>query len=207
LEIREREREVDQDAWFNQEWPMTVSRKTWKEKCIEKEEKGSDLSSDSEAAAEMESKSVDTNMVFHLPDEFALPELEVVQLVLGTERAVFVKHEKLGHHMKLLYVKGHLDGTPINQMLVDESACVNIMPSTMFEKLGHKESELKKTNMTLNGFAREVNEANDIISKELTVGSKTIRTTFFVVDVKGKYNILLGWDWIHTNGCVPSSLH
>jgi hypothetical protein len=25
--------------------------------------------------------------------------------------------------------------------------------------------------------------------------------------VKGKYNLLLGRDWIHANGCVPSTLH
>jgi hypothetical protein len=30
---------------------------------------------------------------------------------------------------------------------------------------------------------------------------------FFVVDVKGRYNILLGCDWIHANGCVPNMLH
>jgi hypothetical protein len=32
-------------------------------------------------------------------------------------------------------------------------------------------------------------------------------TTFFVVDVKGGYNVLLRQDWIHTNECVPSTLH
>jgi hypothetical protein len=32
-------------------------------------------------------------------------------------------------------------------------------------------------------------------------------TTFFMVDVKGCYNMLFGQDWIHTNGCVPSTLH
>jgi hypothetical protein len=26
------------------------------------------------------------------------------------------------------------------------------------------------------------------------------------VDVKGNYNALLGRDWIHVNGCVPSML-
>jgi hypothetical protein len=30
---------------------------------------------------------------------------------------------------------------------------------------------------------------------------------FFVVDVKECYNMLLGWDWIHANECVPSTLH
>jgi hypothetical protein len=39
------------------------------------------------------------------------------------------------------------------------------------------------------------------------VGSKIVPTTFFVVDVKGHYNVLLRQDWIHTNECVPSTLH
>jgi hypothetical protein len=30
---------------------------------------------------------------------------------------------------------------------------------------------------------------------------------FFVVDVVGHYNVLLGRDWIHTNECVLSTLH
>jgi hypothetical protein len=34
-----------------------------------------------------------------------------------------------------------------------------------------------------------------------------VPTTFFVVDVKGHYNMLLKWDWIHANECVPSTLH
>jgi hypothetical protein len=29
---------------------------------------------------------------------------------------------------------------------------------------------------------------------------------FYVVDVKGRYNMLLGQDWIHTNESVPSTL-
>jgi hypothetical protein len=39
------------------------------------------------------------------------------------------------------------------------------------------------------------------------VGSKTTSTAFIVVDTKGKYNALLSRDWIHANGCVPSTLH
>ena len=42
---------------------------------------------------------------------------------------------------------------------------------------------------------------------ELTIGSKTLATTFFVADMQGSYNLILGHDWIHANRCVPSSLH
>ena len=42
---------------------------------------------------------------------------------------------------------------------------------------------------------------------ELTVGSKTLATTFFVSDVQGNFSLILGHDWIHANQCVPSILH
>ena len=42
---------------------------------------------------------------------------------------------------------------------------------------------------------------------ELTIRSKTLLTTFFVIDGKGSYNLLLGRDWIHANCCVPSTMH
>jgi hypothetical protein len=34
-----------------------------------------------------------------------------------------------------------------------------------------------------------------------------VPTAFFVVDVKGCYNMLLRWDWINTDECVPSTFH
>jgi hypothetical protein len=92
-------------------------------------------------------------------------------------------------------------------MLVDGGAGVNVMPFSVFTKLGRKESELMKTNMGLSGFSGELSEAKGVIVMELTVGSKTVPTAFFVVDVKGRYNILLGRDWIHANCCIPSTLH
>jgi hypothetical protein len=42
---------------------------------------------------------------------------------------------------------------------------------------------------------------------DLTVGRKTIPTTFFIVDSKSTYAVLLGRDWIHANCCIPSTMH
>jgi hypothetical protein len=39
------------------------------------------------------------------------------------------------------------------------------------------------------------------------IGSKTLLTTFFVIEGKGAYSLLLGWDWIHANCCIPSTMH
>jgi hypothetical protein len=42
---------------------------------------------------------------------------------------------------------------------------------------------------------------------ELTIGSKSLATAFFIVEVQGNYSIILGRNWIHVNHCVPSTLH
>ena len=41
----------------------------------------------------------------------------------------------------------------------------------------------------------------------MTIESKTLLTTFFVIDGKGSYSLLLGHDWIYANCCVPSTIH
>jgi hypothetical protein len=50
-------------------------------------------------------------------------------------------------------------------------------------------------------------EARGVVSMELTIGSKTLATTFFIVEVQGNYSVILGRNWIHANHCVPSTLH
>ena len=46
-----------------------------------------------------------------------------------------------------------------------------------------------------------------VLNVDLTMVRKTIPTTFFVVNSKGAYSVLLGRDWIHANCCIPSTLH
>jgi hypothetical protein len=50
-------------------------------------------------------------------------------------------------------------------------------------------------------------EARGVISMELTVGSKSLATAFFIIEVQGNYSVILGHDWIHANHCIPSTLH
>jgi hypothetical protein len=92
-------------------------------------------------------------------------------------------------------------------MVMDRGTSINILPLSLFKKLGHIEGDLKRTNLSLSGFVGEPTEAKGIIYKELMIGSKTVPTAFFVVDIKGCYNVLLGQDWIHANESVPSTLH
>ena len=79
-----------------------------------------------------EKPSTDVNMMFVLPSEFRAPqpeELAVAQLDLGPQPIIFEKpKEKSYKHLKGLYLKGLIDGKPVNRMLVDTGAAVNLMP-------------------------------------------------------------------------------
>jgi hypothetical protein len=108
--------------------------------------------------------------------------------------------------LKALYLK-NIDGQPVNKILVDTDAAVNIMPYSVLRRLGHSTGDLIKTNVTLSDFNGQTLEAQGILNVDLTVGSKTVPTTFFIVNSKCTYTVLLGRDWIHANCCIPSMMH
>jgi hypothetical protein len=110
-------------------------------------------------------------------------------------------------HLKALFVKGRVDGQPVSKILIDGGAAINIMPYVMYRKLGKGDQDLTKTDMMLKDFEGNVSPAKGAVCVELTIGSKTLPTTFFVINGKGAYNLLLGRDWIHANCCVPSTMH
>lgn len=46
---------------------------------------------------------------------------------------------------------------------------------------------------------REISEVKGVFINDLNIGSKTSKTSFFVAEADGSYNLLLGRDWIHGN--------
>jgi hypothetical protein len=106
-----------------------------------------------------------------------------------------------------MYLKGYINGHPVNKMLVDTGAVVNIMPYSVLHRLGHSAKDLIKTNVTLSDFNGQASEAQGVVNVDLTVGSKTIPTSFFIISSKSTYTVLLERDWIHANCCIPSMMH
>jgi hypothetical protein len=151
--------------------------------------------------------SMDVNMVFTISIGLCAPIEDITELALDAECAMFEKLENLGAHMKPVFIRGHLDGMLIGDMLIDGGASVNILPLSLLKKLGHVKGDLKRTNLSLSGLAGDPMEAKGIICKDLMIGRKTLPLAFFMVDVKGHCNVLLGRDWIHANDCGPSTLH
>jgi hypothetical protein len=132
----------------------------------------------------------------------------VAQFNFGPKEAAFTKPKESVNHLKPLFVRGHIDGTPIAKMLVDGGAAVNLMPYSLYRKLGKEDDELVKTNMTLSGVGTDSSiKDKGVTSVELTIGTKTLVVAFFVADVEGNYSLILGRDWIHDNQCIPSNLH
>jgi hypothetical protein len=155
--------------------------------------------------------SADMHIVFVLPAEFhaqGREELPVAQLDLGPRPVIFEKpRAKNYRHLKALYLKGYINSQPVNKMLVDTGAAVNLMSYSVLRRLGCSTGDLIKTNVTLSDFNGPTSEAQGVLSVDLTVGSKTVPTSFFVVNSKSTYTILLGRDWIHANCCIPSTMH
>jgi hypothetical protein len=92
-------------------------------------------------------------------------------------------------------------------MLVDGGAAVNLMSYTMLRKIGKSDEVMNKTDMMLVDFEGNVSLAQAAICVDLTIGTKTLSTAFFVIKGRGSYNLLLGQDWIHANCCIPSTMH
>jgi hypothetical protein len=92
-------------------------------------------------------------------------------------------------------------------MLVDTGAAVNIMPYSVLHQLGRSAEDLIKTNIMLSDFNGQASEAQGILNMDLTVGSKTVPTSLFIVSSNSTYTVLLERDWIHANCCIPSTMH
>ncbi|KAH7837372.1 hypothetical protein Vadar_013101 [Vaccinium darrowii] len=110
-------------------------------------------------------------------------------------------------HLRPLYIQGHLDGIPVNRILVDNGSVANLMPRFMLVKLGKGDQDLLPSSANISDFAGGITTAQGIIIMNLQVGTKTLTTPFFVVNSRSSYNLLLGRDWIHVCMAVPSTLH
>ena len=65
-----------------------------------------------------------------------------------------------------------MDGRPVNRVLVNNGAAVNILPTFMPKKLFKTESDLIATYVSINGFAGGATKTKGVIPIEVKVGSK-----------------------------------
>ena len=153
--------------------------------------------------ADRKQPSANIQMAFLLPLEFRAPadqevysdfdELEYEEIVAKLtviQQAIFDKPVK-HRHLKALYMKGFVDEKPMNKMLVDGGAAVNLMPYTTFQKLGKGPQDLIGIDMMLKDFSGNASKTRGALNVELTIRSEIVLTTFFVIDGKSSYSLLL----------------
>ena len=122
-------------------------------------------------------------------------EEEAALLDFGPREVVFQKPKESDNHLKALYMRGHINGRPISHMLVDRGAIVNLMPYSLFKKLGGTDEELIKANMMVSGVGGgDLIGAKGVAFMELTVGSKTLATVFFVSEVQSNFSLIFERD-------------
>ena len=137
--------------------------------------------------------STNIQMIFLLPSEFKAPvdqevysdfdELEyedIVAKLAFVHQAILDKPAK-HWQLKALYVKGVIDGKSMSKILVDGGVSINLMPYTTFRKLGKGPGDLIETDMMLKDFRGNASKTRGAMNVELTIRSKTLLTTFFVM--------------------------
>ena len=113
---------------------------------------------------------------------------------------------EMTRHIRPLYVRAHFNGKPVSKVSVDNGSGVNVMPLRMLEALERGIGDLIETEVSVLAFTEDISKTLGILPIDITLGSKTSLSAFFVINSTANYNALLGKDWIHANCCVSSSL-
>jgi len=121
---------------------------------------------------------------------------------------VFEKPDfQMMHHLKPLFIKAKVIGVGVNKVLVDGGATVNFLPQSFLKKIGIADSDLKPDNVVLSNYEGTYGNSLGVVEVELMVGSINRTTMFMLVPSKANFNVLLGREWIHGVGVVPSTMH
>ncbi|XP_050902792.1 uncharacterized protein LOC127115248 [Lathyrus oleraceus] len=115
--------------------------------------------------------------------------------------------EAMKSHLKPLFITGKVEDVPVNKILVDCGANVNLMPHHMLRKIGKYDTDAKPHNMVLTNYEGKVGSTMGAIQVELTIGIVTRSIMFMIMETKANDNLLLGREWIHGVEVVPSSMH
>jgi len=108
------------------------------------------------------------------------------------QHAVFERPDvSMRLHLKPLFIQAKINGVGVNKVLVDGGATLNLLPH----------------NVILTNYEGTTENSLGVVVVDLIVESISRTTMFMVVPSKANFNVLLGREWIHGVGAVPSILH
>nr|KYP34103.1 hypothetical protein KK1_044978 [Cajanus cajan] len=115
--------------------------------------------------------------------------------------------EDMKAHLKPLLLTLMIEGHEVNKVLVDGGAAINILPRTMLKRFGKTIADLKPHNILISDYAGKSSQPEGMILLDVQIGSVKRKTMFIVTPSKANFNVLLGQEWIHGVGAVPSTVH
>jgi len=122
--------------------------------------------------------------------------------------AIFERHDyHMKSHLKPLFIQAKIKYIGVNKVLEDGGAVVNLLPQSLLKRIGISESDLKPHNVFLSNYEGKFGSSFGDVEVDLVVGNLKRATLFLVVALKANYNLLLGREWIHGVGVVPSTMH
>ena len=116
-------------------------------------------------------------------------EAECATFIQVEPEEIKFKKQTKAEHLKPLYIKAHVNGKPINIVLIDGEAMLNIMPYSTIKRLGESCKDLKVTNMTMLNFTGGSTLTLGFLIAKLIVRTRMTNTVFFVVDAKPGYTV------------------
>ncbi|KAL1321521.1 hypothetical protein AAHE18_14G133100 [Arachis hypogaea] len=110
-------------------------------------------------------------------------------------------------HLLPLHISTTLSGIKVNKVLIDGGVAISLLPERMLMKVRKHPDDLVPTNIAVTDFSGTSTPTKGLVTLSVRVGSSEQNTVFVVVSSKASYNALLGRDWIHGVGAVPSTVH
>ncbi|XP_020205366.1 uncharacterized protein LOC109790594 [Cajanus cajan] len=115
--------------------------------------------------------------------------------------------QEMKDHLKPLLLTLMIEGVEVNKVLVDGGSAINILPQTMLKRFGKTLADLKPHNILISDYAGKSSQPEGMILLDVEIGSVKRTTMFIVTPLKANFNVLLGREWIHGMGAIPSTLH
>ncbi|KEH38130.1 hypothetical protein MTR_2g461810 [Medicago truncatula] len=155
------------------------------------------------------------NLVSILPAEYdMISEVDVANEEFeakaweNNRKAIFEQlDDSMKSHLKPLFIQSKVDEVIINKVLVDGGDVVNLMPQSLLKKVGKTDKNLKPHNLIMSSYEGKGGHFLGALRVCLTEGTMVRPTLFMVVPSKANFNLLLGREWIHGIGVVPTSMH
>lgn len=124
------------------------------------------------------------------------------------ENAMFkMPHDRMKNHLKPIFIWVKVDNIGVNKLLVDGGAIVNLIPHFLLKKIRKFDIDLRPHNMVFTDYDGKTSKALRVIQVYIVIRTAIRLTLLVVISYKENYNLLLGREWIHGMGVVPSTLH